>query len=253
MRRRKGTCMMLRQHPLPRDGQALPPVPPAARDAIARSRLQHPGLLALGLTLAWLIAPIPAAAHVNVDVGDGQYVMELGFRDEPAYLGLPNALFLKVGEYGTGGTEPVEELAGTLTAEVTKDGQTKQLPLVPKGDGVYEGALVPTAVGDYTFHISGTIGDAPVDESVTSGPNTFNSVEPLAVIEFPISQPDPAQLAAAAADAQAAAVTARSLAIVGVAAGILGLIVAVVALTRSRPTPATAQPTSTPPSGKLIR
>src|SRR5215204_1203612 len=253
-RMRKETSMMTpRQHPLPRDGQALPPVPPAARDAIARSRLQHPRLLALGLALASLIAPIPAAAHVNVDVGDGQYVMELGFRDEPAYLGLPNALFLKVGEYGTGGTEPVEELAGTLTAEVTKDGQTKQLPLVPMGDGVYEGALVPTAVGDYTFHVSGTIGDAPVDESVTSGPTTFNSVEPLSAIEFPFSQPDAGQLAAAGADAQAAAATARTLGMVGVAAGILGLIMAVVALTRAGRTPAKAEPPSTPASGKLIR
>src|SRR5215216_4654910 len=253
-RMRKETSMMTpRQHPLPRDGQALPPVLPAARDAIARSRFRFLGLLVLGLILTALLLPAQAAAHVNVEVGDGRYVMELGFRDEPAYLGLPNALFLKVGEYGTGGTTPVEELAGTLTAEVTKDGQTKQLPLVPKGDGVYEGALVPTAVGDYTFHISGTIGDAPVDESVTSGPNTFNSVEPLAVIEFPISQPGPAQLAAAGADAQAAAATARTLGMAGVAAGILALIVAVVALARSRRTPTTAPPTGTPPSGKLIR
>jgi len=194
-----------------------------------------------------------ASAHVDVDVGDGRYVLEIGFRDEPAYLGLPNALFLKVGEYGTGGTEPVEELAGTLTAEVTKDGQTKQLPLVPTGDGVYEGALVPTAVGDYTFHITGTIGDATVDESVTSGPNTFNSVEPLSGIEFPVAQSDPAQMDAAVAEVQAQAATTRTLSIAGVAAGILGLIVAVMAVTRSGRTPATTEPTSTPPSGKLIR
>ena len=245
--------MMLRQHPRPKDGQARPPVPTAARDAIVSSRLRSPRLLVLGLVLAASVVPTQTTAHVTVDVGDGQYVMELGFRDEPAYLGLPNALFLKVGEYGSGGTAPVEKLAGTLTAEVTQDGQTKQLPLVPKGDGVYEGALVPTALGDYTFHITGRIGDATVDESATSGPNTFNSVEPLAAIEFPISQPDPAQLAASGADAQAAAATARTLGIVGAAAGILGLIVAVVALARSRPTPATARPTSTPPSGKLIR
>ena len=245
--------MKPRQHQLPRDGQALSSVPTAARDAIVSSRFRYPRLLVLSLVLATLLVPAQAAAHVNIDVGDGQYVMELGFRDEPAYLGLPNALFLKVGEYGAGGTTPVEELAGTLTAEVTKDGQTKQLPLVPIGDGVYEGALVPTAVGDYTFHITGAIGDATVDESVTSGPNTFNSVEPLSVIEFPISQTDPAQLAAAGADAQAAAATARTLGIVGAAAGILGLIVAAVALARSRQTSAMAEPAPNPPSGKLIR
>ena len=245
--------MMLPQHRLPEGSRALPPVPMAARDAIVKTRFRFPMLLALVLALAALIAPTPAEAHVNVDVGDGQYVMELGFRDEPAYLGLPNALFLKVGEYGSGGTTPVEDLAGTLTAEMTKDGQTKQLPLVPMGAGVYEAALVPTAVGDYTFQITGTIGDATVDESVTSGPNTFNSVEPLSAIEFPIARLDPVQLAAVGADAEAAAVTARTLGMIGVAAGILGLIMAVVALTRSGRTPATVEPPSTPPSGKLIR
>ena len=245
---------MLRQHPLPRGGQALPPVTMAVRDAIVGSRFRFLGLLVLGLILTALLLPAQAAAHVNVEVGDGRYVMELGFRDEPAYLGLPNALFLKVGEYGTGGTTPVEELAGTLTAEVTKDGQTKQLPLVPIGDGVYEGALVPTAVGDYTFHITGAIGDATVDESVTSGPNTFNSVEPLSGIEFPVARPDAAQLDATVAETGGAVATARTFSLIGIAVGALGLIVAAVALTRSgRTTTKGADPVPVESSGKLIR
>ena len=246
--------MMLPQHRLPEGSRALPPVPMAARDAIVKTRFRFPMLLALVLALAALIAPTPAEAHVNVDVGDGQYVMELGFRDEPAYLGLPNALFLKVGEYGSGGTTPVEDLAGTLTAEVTKDGQTKQLPLVPMGDGVYEGALVPTSVGDYTFHITGTVGDATVDESVTSGPNTFNSVEPLSGIEFPVARPDAAQLDAIVADTRADVATARTFGLAGIAVGVLGLIVAAVALTRSgRTTVKGPESEHVEPSGKLIR
>src|SRR5215204_6864870 len=250
---RKETSMMLRQHPLPRLGQTLSPVLTHARDAIVNVRFRDSGLLALILVLVMLIAPTPAGAHVNVDVGDGQYVVELGFRDEPAYLGLPNALFLKVGEYGSGGTAPVEKLAGTLTAEVTKDGQTKQLPLVPKGDGVYEGALVPTAVGHYTFHISGTIDDAPVDESVTSGPSTFNSVEPLSGIEFPVARPDAAQLDAIVADTRADVATARTFGLAGIAVGVLGLIVAAVALTRSgRTTVKGPESEYVEPSGKLI-
>src|SRR5262245_35659156 len=129
------------------------------------------GVAALAVLLVTLATPGLAMAHATIDVGDGRYVMEVGFRDEPAYLGLPNALYLKVEEYATGGTQPVDDLAATLSVEVAKDGQTLTLPLVPRGDGEYEMAFVPTATGDYTFHISGTIGDAPVDESVTSGPN----------------------------------------------------------------------------------
>jgi hypothetical protein len=182
--------------------------------------------------VAMMAAAAPAAlAHVQIDVGDGQYVMELGFRDEPAYVGQPNALSLKVEKYATGGTQPVDGLAGTLQAEITKDGQSITPPLVPKGDGLYEAAFVPTATGDYTFHITGKIEDATVDESATSGPNTFDSVQPLTAIELPPASPDAAQVAAAAAQADAA--TARTLALVGIAVGILGLILGAVAFARS--------------------
>ena len=118
-------------------------------------------LVAIGIGLALTVgATVDALAHVEIDVGDGQYVMEVGFRDEPAYLGQPNALALRVEQYATGGTEPVNDLAATLSAEVSKDGQVMNLLLVPVGDGEYEGAFVPTATGDYTFRISGTVGEA---------------------------------------------------------------------------------------------
>jgi hypothetical protein len=208
--------------------------------------------LGIGLTLA-LGASADVLAHVEIDAGDGQYVMEVGFRDEPAYLGLPNALALSVERYATGGTEPVNDLAATLLAEVSKDGQVKTLALVPAGEGQYEAVFVPTATGDYTFRISGTIGEATVDESVTSGPTTFNSVEPLAAIEFPQSLPDPVQLQTAVADANAAASTARTLGIAGVVAGVLGLILGALALARSRPPKVEVAPRASEPSSKLIR
>ncbi len=211
--------------------------------------------LTLMLVLLSLNAP-GASAHVEVDVGDGQYMMEIGFRDEPAFLGQPNAIFIHVEEYGTGGTEPVEGLAATLTAEVTKDGKTFSPALVPMGDGTYEGAFVPTEVGDYSFRISGTIGDATVDETVSSSPTTFNSVEPLSSIEFPVAQPDVAQFQADLQSAKADAAIARTLGIAGIAAGLLGLIVAAVAFARSgrsAPADAPATPLAAEPTSKLIR
>jgi hypothetical protein len=210
--------------------------------------------MAFGMGMALMVsATVDALAHVEIDVGDGKYVMEVGFRDEPAYLGQPNALALMVEQYATGGTEPVNDLAATLSAEVSRDGQTMNLSLVPVGDGAYEAAFVPTATGDYTFRITGTIGEATVDESVTSGPTTFNSVEPLSAIEFPQPLPDPVQLQTAVADANAAASTARTLGIVGIVAGVLGLILGGLALARSRQPKAEAAPRESEPTGKLIR
>jgi hypothetical protein len=205
------------------------------------------------LAFAAAVMPGSALAHVEIDVGDGQYVMVVGFGDEPAYLGQPNALALRVERYATGGTEPVDELAGTLSAEVSKDGRAMPLPLVPVGEGEYEAAFVPTAAGDYTFRIFGTIGEAAVDESVTSGPTTFDSVQPLSAIEFPEPQPDPLQLQRAVAEANSAATTARTLGVAGIVAGVLGLIVGALALARSRQPTGEAAPRPSEPSGKLIR
>jgi hypothetical protein len=206
----------------------------------------------VGMAFAAAVMPGSVMAHVEIDVGDGRYVMEVGFRDEPAYLGQPNALALSVEQYATGGTEPVNDLAATLSAEVSKDGQAMNLPLVPVGEGEYEAAFVPTATGDYTFRISGAIGEATVDESVTSGPTTFNSVEPLSTIEFPQPLPNPVQLQTAVAEANAAASTARTLGVVAIVAGVLGLILGALALARSRQ-PKEVAPRASEPSGKLIR
>jgi hypothetical protein len=224
------------------------------RRSFARTHCAYRALVAFGIGLAFTVgATVDGLAHVEIDVGDGQYVMEVGFRDEPAYLGQPNALALRVEQYATGGTEPVNDLAATLSAEVSKDGQVMNLSLVPVGDGEYEATFVPTATGDYTFRISGTIGEATVDESVTSGPTTFNSVEPLSAIAFPQPLPDPVQLQAAVANANAAATTARTLGVVGIVAGVLGLILGALALARSRQPKAEVAPRASEPTGKLIR
>jgi hypothetical protein len=202
--------------------------------------------------------PDALLAHERIAVGDGQYEMVVGFGNEPAYVGEPNALSLRVEAFATGGAAPVDDLAGTLSAEVSKDGQTFSRPLEPLGEGAYEMAFVPTAAGDYTFRIFGEIGEVPVDESVTSGPETFSSVEPLSAIEFPIARSDPAQLQQTAQQAQADAGTARMVGLAGIALGAVGLVVAAVALARmGRASSTTVAPAAaaaaSPPSGKLIR
>ena len=177
----------------------------------------------------------PAMAHVTADTEDGRYAVEVGFQNEPAYLGQPNALFLKVSAYGgSDGAEPVDGVAGTLTAEVEKDGQTKELPLVPQGEGEYLGVFHPTALGDYTFRITGEIEGSPVEIEETSSPTTFDPVEPLAAVQFPEALPATDELAVRAASAESTAATARTFGIAGVAIGALGVVLAAVALARKR-------------------
>jgi hypothetical protein len=189
--------------------------------------------LAAGAAFAVAAALHPAAsAHVTVDVADGRYAMEIGFQHEPAYLGQPNAVYLKVSEYGGSGAEPVDGLAGNLTATVEKDGRTLEIPLVPQGEGEYLAPFFPTATGDYTFRIEGTIDGEPVAVSETSSPTTFDPVRPQAEVQFPSPLPDAAALAARAEDAAATAASARTFAVIGIAVGTLGAALAALGLAR---------------------
>jgi hypothetical protein len=197
--------------------------------------LRRGGWLSLAL-LAALAAPLAVSAHASVDVAGGKYAMEFGFLNEPAYQGQPNGLFLQVRKYASGGTQPVEDLASTLKAEVSKDGKTMPLDLVPQEDqpGVYTASFIPTATGDYTFRVFGTIEGAQVDESMTSSPTTFASVEPAAKAEFPVQTPDVASVQQAVASAEAAASSARIFGIAGIVLGAVGTVLGAVGLARGR-------------------
>src|SRR6202011_185420 len=46
-------------------------------------------------------------------------------------------------------------------------------------------SIVPTASGDYTFHVTGTLGTQSVDITVTSGDTTFNTVRATDAVQFP--------------------------------------------------------------------
>lgn len=184
--------------------------------------------------LAGLMLPAAALAHVTVDVADGRYAVEIGFQHEPAYLGQPNAVFVKVSEYGSGGATPVDGLAATLNATVEKAGATLDLPLVPQGEGVYLAPFFPTAVGDYTFRLDGEIDGEPVAIEESSSPSTFNPVEPLSSVQFPAPLPDASAVAAAADEASAAATSARTFAVIAIALATLGVGLAALGLVRRR-------------------
>jgi hypothetical protein len=170
----------------------------------------------------------PAQAHGHTEVGD--YEIEIGFHNEPAYLGQPNGLDLFVTNHTSG--EGVNGLEETLKAEIIFGSSKKELAIEPQeGDGAYTAAVVPTEIGDYTWHIFGTIEGTPVDISMTSSPDTFGSVEPLSDYEFPGVQADlQGQVTAAAGAAR----TATTVAVVGVILGALGLIVGLVSWQSAR-------------------
>lgn len=193
-------------------------------------RISRPAVAFLA-ALAALAACNGTLAHETRPVGDGNYSMVVGFLNEPTYAGLENGLYLNVVQIG-GANEPVEDLQSTLQAEVVFGGSTMPLTLAPLPDapGEYVGGFIPTRSGDYTFRITGTIGEQAIEEEFRSSPDTFDSVQPAAAAQFPEPVPTGEALAAALSDAEDDASSARTLAFVGIGIGVFGLLLAGVAL-----------------------
>jgi hypothetical protein len=197
-----------------------------------------------------LFSPGVASAHAERSVGPFDF--EIGFRDEPAYVGQPNAVFLDLSKGGN----PVTDLGDALTVTVAFGDQTSD-PFVfeplDETPGQYQAPFVPSQAGAYTFTLAGTLDGTKFDLSLTSGPQTFDEVQDIAGATFPpVQYPTNAELAtrieqeaartakdlatvtSVANDASDAASSAKMVGIVGIAIGAAGLILAVVALTRKR-------------------
>jgi hypothetical protein len=196
----------------------------------------------------------PAWAHEERTVG--AYHMAVGFGDEPAYAGQENSVQMFLHDAKD---RPVTDLGDTLKVDITyaKEAANKlTLAIVPDFEvgefgipGDYRAWFYPTQPGDYTFRIYGSIKGQQVDESFTSGPDTFSPVVDPVDVQFPAKVPNGAQLAqrldrevprlnaaiqARSKSAKDDASTARTLGIVGIVMGALGLAAGAVALVRTR-------------------
>ena len=76
--------------------------------------------------------------------------------------------------------------------------------------GEFDAAIMPTAVGTYTFHITGDIKGTAVDVSAASSDSTFNDVKNPSDIQFPVKTPTTQDISAAVTNLQNRLATARS-------------------------------------------
>jgi hypothetical protein len=164
-------------------------------------------LVAVLFALA-LSAALPAKAHEGRNVG--KYVVELGWRNEPATAGLPNGpdVYITFVDPKKDGGDNIkatlEALKVELSVEISFGPAKKTLKLRPNEPfySEYEGVgyinfvadLIPTRAGDYTFKLTGTINDQAVDETYTSADKKFSSIEPASDLLFPDSAADFASL-----------------------------------------------------------
>jgi hypothetical protein len=147
------------------------------------------------LSLAALVLALPAAAAAHVQEQSGPFRVTMGWTDEPAYSGAPNAV--EVDLAGKGGA-PVAVPAGVLDVELSFGGSAAltSLPLVPSGaPGKLRATVVPTRPGTYAFHVSGTVRGHPIEARATCSGATFDCVTDASAVQFPAKDPSNGQLA----------------------------------------------------------
>jgi hypothetical protein len=222
-------------------------------------RIHRRGLAASAM--AWVFALIPAtAALAHESATIGHLEVEVGFQNEPAYVGQPNGALISILHEG----KPVLDLGDQLKVELSfGDTTSDPMTLEPAfgfedgklefGEpGTYVAPFVPSQPGAYTFRFTGKVDGEDVDRSFTSSPKGFDEVQDPAALEFPqVDAPSTQELttrveqeseraasaAAEASDARDAADSARTVAMIGVALGALGLIAAIAALATRRKAP----------------
>jgi hypothetical protein len=205
-------------------------------------------LTAAILFAALAVLAVPALAHETAKAGD--LALEVGWGTEPAYVGQLNSVQLIVTHAADG--DPINDPGAQLTAAVSYGDKSQEFPLAPTYDaeagtgtpGEYAALVIPTAPGDYTFHITGTVEGVKVDVEVASSPKTFSPVEEASAAQFPVKVPGTEQVAqkldaelarvATTDDVSTEVSSAKTLGYVGIAVGAVGVVLAVVGLLRRR-------------------
>lgn len=162
-------------------------------------------------------------AHEQREVGE--YTLTVGFIAEPVYVGSKSGLELMVTT--TTDEQPIEGLE-TLAATVTQGGATRDLVLSPRfgQPGWYQSYFIPTIAGAYSFHVTGDINGTDVNETFSTGPDTFGEPQSFAAAQFPVQFPGQAELVD---DAQRGADAAGQVTIAMILGG-LGLVAGLAAL-----------------------
>lgn len=149
--------------------------------------------------VATLLLVAVADAHVVKQAGP--YTLEIGWQHEPTYVGEANGVQMIVHDADE---KPITDLAADDVKVVvsTAGKQTAELAFEPGFDlaegsgnlGEYNAPIMPTAPGDYTFHLTGAIHGQNVDITVTSSDETFDTVKGTSEIQFPSRFPTLSEL-----------------------------------------------------------
>jgi hypothetical protein len=137
------------------------------------------------ILLIFSISPFdikPASAHKTTVFGN--YLVTVGWQNEPTYAGLLNSPIVEVKKGSGDSAKPVINALANMQISIKYGSVTKQLDFVPDNtvDGQYVSLLIPTRVGTYSLVMKGTIENQSIDTEIP-----LDDVASVDVLNFPPS------------------------------------------------------------------
>ena len=124
----------------------------------------------------------PASAHITKVFGN--YLVTVGWQNEPTDVGLLNAPIVEVKKGSGDSAKPVINALANMQISIKYGSVTKQLDFVPDStvDGQYVSPLIPTKVGSYSLIMKGTVEDQSIDTEIP-----LDDVASIDTLNFPPS------------------------------------------------------------------
>ena len=124
----------------------------------------------------------PASAHITKVFGN--YLVTVGWQNEPTYSGLLNAPIVEVKKGSGDSAKPVINALANMQISIKYGSVTKQLDFVPDNtvDGQYVSPLIPTKVGSYSLVMKGTVENQSIDTEIP-----LDDVASIDTLNFPSS------------------------------------------------------------------
>jgi hypothetical protein len=137
------------------------------------------------ILLIFSISPFeikPASAHITKVFGN--YLVSVGWQNEPTYSGLLNVLLVEVKKGSGDSAKPVINALANMQISIKYGSVTKQLDFVPDStvDGQYVSPLIPTKVGSYSLVMKGTMENQNIDTEIA-----LDDVVGIDTLNFPPS------------------------------------------------------------------
>ncbi|HKY51199.1 MAG TPA: hypothetical protein VJP45_08070 [Candidatus Limnocylindria bacterium] len=161
------------------------------------TRLLCVAIAALVIAASFIAFSTAASAHETRNVGP--YVFVVGWLNEPAIQGQPNAATVRITDPRVTPAKAVLEVEKTLTIRVFSGGLTTPYTGTVRAvfgqPGLYALDVIPTAAGGYRYQLTGKVEALDVNETFESGPGRFNDVQAATSIQFPDRVPGGGDLA----------------------------------------------------------